>query len=54
MFNNLKDAIRRANERRQHRRDYKFLLTQGNEYMLRDIGVDRHEVEQLYFKTGLL
>jgi len=53
MLTNLKDAIRRAKERRQHRRDYKFLLRYENAAMLRDIGVDRVEVENLYFKTGL-
>ena len=54
MWTNLKDVIHRASERRRHRRDYRYLLMQENDDMLRDIGVDRIDVKRLYLQTGLL
>jgi uncharacterized protein YjiS (DUF1127 family) len=51
MFENFKNAMSAAAERRRHRRDYKYLLRSGNQHLLRDIGVDRYEVERLYSET---
>jgi uncharacterized protein YjiS (DUF1127 family) len=52
MWTNIRSAVRRAGERNRHRRDYEYLLHQGDK-MFDDIGVARAEVERLYRKTWL-
>jgi uncharacterized protein YjiS (DUF1127 family) len=43
MLKQLRAAVRRANEQARHRREYATLL-ELDDYMLRDIGLDRSDV----------
>jgi uncharacterized protein YjiS (DUF1127 family) len=52
MWTNIKNAIRRADERNRHRREYADLLQQGDQ-MFSDIGVARADVEKLFRQTRI-
>ncbi|MCB1385839.1 MAG: hypothetical protein KDJ80_07840 [Nitratireductor sp.] len=43
MITTIKNALRRADERARHRREYEMLL-QGGDDIFRDIGTTRQEV----------
>ena len=50
MWTNIRNAIRRADERHRHRREYAALLQHGDR-MFSDIGVGRADVEKLFRQT---
>ena len=54
MFTHIKNAIRRADERARHRREYELLLQMGDRRMFNDIGVDRSDVQRMYRKTRII
>ncbi|MCI5075896.1 hypothetical protein [Oricola sp.] len=51
-MNQIRNAIRRADERARHRREYEMLLQSGDQ-MFRDIGVQRADVERMHRKVSL-
>lgn len=54
MFTKIKNAMRRAEERSRHRRDYEFLLHQGSNRIFDDVGLTRADVARLYRKTRFM
>ena len=54
MFTTIKNAMRRAEERSRHRRDYEYLLHNGSNRIFDDIGLSRADVTRLYRKTRFL
>jgi len=46
MINQIRNAVRRMDERARHRREYEELLQSGDK-IFRDIGVQRADVERM-------
>ena len=53
MINQIRNAVRRVNERSRHRREYEQLLQFGDD-MFRDIGVPRADVVRMHRRVSPL
>lgn len=54
MLTSIKTGIERIGKRVRDRRDYNYLLQHGDNRLLRDIGIDRVEVERMRARLRLL